>query len=40
MATRRFAGRILIAVLLAIATFILLVVFFTWGAGAGGSGAG
>jgi len=40
MAARRIARRILIVALVAIATFIVLVVFFTWGAGAGGSGVG
>ena len=40
MATRRTVRRLLILALLAIATFIVLVVFLTWGAGTGGSGLG
>ena len=38
MATRRTIRRILFVAVLAIATFIVVVVFFTWGVGAGGSG--
>jgi hypothetical protein len=40
MATRRTVSRILIAALLAVIAFVVLVVVFTWGAGAGGSGVG
>ena len=40
MATRRVVRRLLIVALLAIATFIVLVVFLTWGASTGGSGLG
>jgi hypothetical protein len=38
MGSRRTVGRLLFAVLLAIAVAILLVVLLTWGVGAGGSG--
>ena len=40
MATRRIIYRILIVSLLAVATFIVLVILFTWGEGSGGSGVG
>jgi hypothetical protein len=40
MATRRTIRRLLIVALLAIAAFIVLVVFFTWGVSTGGSGLG
>ena len=40
MATRRIIYRVLIVALLAVAAFIVLVVVFTWGEGAGGSGIG
>ena len=40
MAIRRTTRRIVIVGLLAVATFIVLLVFFTWGTGAGGSGVG
>jgi hypothetical protein len=40
MATRRTIRRSLIVAVLAIVTFIVMVVFFTWGVGAGGSGVG
>ena len=38
MATRRTIRRIVIVALLAVAACIVLVVFLTWGVGAGGSG--
>jgi hypothetical protein len=38
MATRRIIRRLLIVALVAVATFIVLVIFFTWGVSAGGSG--
>ncbi len=40
MATRRAVRRVLIAVVLAFVALLVLVLFFTWGAGTGGSGAG
>jgi hypothetical protein len=40
MAARRTIRRIFFVAVLAIATFIVVVVFFTWGVGAGGSGVG
>ena len=40
MATRRTISRLLIVFMLAVAVFIVLVVFFTWGTSSGGSGAG
>jgi len=38
MATRRTVRRLLIVAALAVATIIALIVFLTWGAGAGGTG--
>jgi hypothetical protein len=38
MGTRRIVSRILIVALLAVIAFVVMVVVFTWGSGAGGSG--
>lgn len=40
MATRRVVRRVLIAAVLAGVALVVLVLFLTWGAGTGGSGAG
>jgi hypothetical protein len=40
MATRRAVRRVLIAALLVVVALVVLVLFLTWGAGAGDSGAG
>lgn len=38
MGARRIGRRLLIAALLAVVTFVVVVVLFTWGVGAGGTG--
>jgi hypothetical protein len=40
MATRRTIVRVLVPVVLAVLVIVALVVFLTWGVGAGGSGNG